>query len=84
MSPRKKRIMSIISCLISLAAVSAAVPPYQDASQSIEARILDLLDRMTLEEKVNQTLNDYFSGAFGEEGFQNTLLEERRRHYTRV
>ena len=45
------------------------VPPadalYRQASQPIAARVKDLLGRMTLEEKVNQTLNDYADGAFG-------------------
>ena len=33
-------------------------PIYQDPSQSIEARVDDLISRMTLDEKVSQTLND--------------------------
>jgi beta-glucosidase len=44
---------------------AAAKPLYLDPSAPIADRISDLLGRMTLEEKVNQTLNDYFCGAFG-------------------
>jgi hypothetical protein len=40
-------------------------PLYKDASMPISVRVTDLVKRMTLEEKVNQTLNDYFAGAFG-------------------
>ncbi len=48
------------SCLLfsflaaSLAAQASAPPPYRDAAQPIEARVQDLLRRMTLEEKVAQ------------------------------
>jgi hypothetical protein len=40
-------------------------PLYKDASMPISVRVTDLVKRMTLEEKVNQTLNDYYAGAFG-------------------
>ena len=39
---------------LSLAAAQGAPPPYQDASLGIEARLADLLSRMTLEEKIGQ------------------------------
>ena len=38
---------------------------YRQAGAPIAERVADLLKRMTLEEKVNQTLNDFYAGAFG-------------------
>jgi len=53
------------------AAAGAAAPlPYQDPTQPVEARLADLLGRMTLEEKVAQ-LQDFVSAdpkAFDEQG----------------
>ncbi len=46
-----------LSCLLLAARLAAQTPapePYKDASQPIEARLQDLLKRMTLEEKVAQ------------------------------
>jgi beta-glucosidase len=48
-----------------VAASQKGEPLYKDATQPISARVADLLGRMTLEEKVNQTLNDFADGAFG-------------------
>ena len=46
-----------IAILIAAATLSAqATPPYKDASLPVERRVEDLLGRMTLEEKVAQTL----------------------------
>ncbi len=39
-----------------LSAVAQSTPPYKDASLPVERRVEDLLGRMTLEEKVAQTL----------------------------
>ncbi|HEY4301063.1 MAG TPA: glycoside hydrolase family 3 N-terminal domain-containing protein [Candidatus Didemnitutus sp.] len=39
---------------VSAAAADSAVPPYRDASRSVDARVQDLLARMTLDEKVAQ------------------------------
>src|SRR5262245_7065905 len=45
--------------LVSVVVLAAAAPDrplYKDSSQPVEARVADLLSRMTLEEKVAQTL----------------------------
>jgi beta-glucosidase len=42
--------------LLTLAVPAQTVPPYKDASLPVERRVADLLARMTLEEKVAQTL----------------------------
>jgi beta-glucosidase len=47
----------------SAVADAEALPLYKDAAQPIHARVADLLAKMTLEEKVNQTLNDFANGA---------------------
>jgi len=52
-----KSILSVLACGLaaaSLAAQTPAVPPYRDATQPLEVRLKDLLQRMTLEEKVAQ------------------------------
>lgn len=60
-----------LAALLLLSASSATEPEpelyslYKDALQPIDARVKDLLGRMTLEEKQNQTLNDFADGAFG-------------------
>ena len=48
-----------------LLAVESGQPLYKDPAQPIAARVADLLAKMSLEEKVNQTLNDFANGAFG-------------------
>ena len=52
---------AVVACAVSFAA--EALPLYKDAAQPIHARVADLLAKMTLEEKVNQTLNDFANGA---------------------
>jgi beta-glucosidase len=42
--------------LLTLAVSAQTLPPYKDASLPVERRVADLLARMTLEEKVAQTL----------------------------
>ena len=49
-------------------------PVYLDARAPISVRVSDLVSRMTLEEKVNQTLNDYYAGAFGPGQHTSPLL----------
>src|SRR5262245_42820867 len=51
----KLQLAALASPLVFLAA-AADRPLYKDASQPVEARVADLLSRMTLEEKVAQTL----------------------------
>jgi hypothetical protein len=54
-----------------------ATYPYQDAIQSIETRIIDLLSRMTLAEKCAQLI-----GPFGlEESDGQFSLEFARQHF---
>ena len=43
-----------LALALSLVAAQGAPPPYQDASLGTEARVADLLARMTLEEKIGQ------------------------------
>ena len=49
----------------SAASGGAGLPLYKQAAAPISERVADLLKRMTLDEKVNQTLNDFYAGAFG-------------------
>ena len=63
--------MKLAIAALALAAAAAAEPInplYRDATQPIDARVADLLGRMTLQEKVNQTLNDFYRGGMGSEG----------------
>ena len=46
-------------------AADSQQPLYKDADAPIASRITDLISRMTLEEKVNQTLNDFMCGGMG-------------------
>jgi beta-glucosidase len=67
------------------ASASAATALYKDASQPIDVRVADLLSKMTLEEKVNQTLNDFSNGAFGggiptDEKMQMVIASEGMRY----
>src|SRR5262245_11508381 len=45
-----------VLCLSTLAALGQDRPVYRDATRPIDERVRDLLGRMTLEEKVAQTL----------------------------
>src|SRR4249920_3018667 len=46
----------LLAAAASLTLSAQAPPPYKDASLPVERRVDDLLSRMTLEEKVAQTL----------------------------
>jgi beta-glucosidase len=46
--------VAVLVAALSLAAAQEAPPPYRDATLGIEARVADLLGRMTLEEKIGQ------------------------------
>ena len=51
--------VSAFACLLAAAAVAQSyLPPYRDPALPIEARVEDLLARMTLEEKLNQIRSD--------------------------
>jgi beta-glucosidase len=52
----KKQILISCLLLVGLVAFAAKVVPYKDKSLPVETRVSDLLSRMTLEEKVGQTL----------------------------
>ena len=52
----KKQILTSCLLLIGSVVFAAKVVPYKDKSLPVEARVNDLLGRMTLEEKVGQTL----------------------------
>ena len=52
----KKQILTSCLLLIGTVAFGAKGVPYKDKSLPVEARVNDLLGRMTLEEKVGQTL----------------------------
>ncbi len=47
-------IAPVLAAALALAAAQEAPPPYLDAELSVEARVTDLLARMTLEEKIGQ------------------------------
>eukprot|EP01050_Picozoa_sp_SAG11_P029867 SAG11_NODE_8586_length_998_cov_1.946607_1_plen_264_part_01 len=79
----------LLLLLLARPAVSATttkqLPLYKDATQPIGARVSDLLSKMTLEEKVNQTLNDFADGAFGggipkDEKLQEVIASEGMRY----
>ncbi len=63
MTPRRRTLRLLIAALAFAAAVIAipwpaaaqeAPPPYRDATLSVDARVADLLERMTLDEKLGQ------------------------------
>jgi len=73
--PAALLIAALLSAATAVAAQSSAPPPYRNASLAIDARVQDLLSRMTLEEKFWQLFmipgdldtpaNDYSHGIFG-------------------
>jgi hypothetical protein len=52
---------------------------YQDATESVEERVDDLLARMTLEEKVGQLTGVLSFDLLGAAGLDEKLFEVRRR-----
>lgn len=58
----RKLLILFVSALLPWLSVRSQKPVYKDAGQPVEARVKDLLNRMTLHEKVLQ-LNQY---TFGE------------------
>ncbi|MDR3689222.1 MAG: glycoside hydrolase family 3 C-terminal domain-containing protein [Fimbriimonas sp.] len=69
------RIALSLSPLVLFASVQASGPIYKDAHQPIEARVEDLLKRMTLQEKLNQLRCDgeLWDKAIDTVGFGETL-----------
>jgi beta-glucosidase len=76
MVPRPLAIVAVtLSTLAAARPLQSTTPPYRDASLPIEARVQDLLSRMTLEEKfwqlfmipgdLDNPANDYSHGVFG-------------------
>lgn len=64
---------------------------YKDASQSIEARVQDLLSRMTIEEKAAQMMQgdlsnwlDYITGAFNESGLIFNMASRAGQFYVSI
>ena len=54
---RRAAVLVVLGVVMgTLAVIAQPLPPYKDASLPIERRVADLLARMTLEEKVAQTL----------------------------
>ena len=68
-------VAGVIAALAPLSASAQALPPYKDAARSVDARVHDLVARMTLEEKfwqlfmipgdLDNPAHDYSHGAFG-------------------
>ena len=67
--------LTVVALIAAVAFVPAQPPPYRDASLPVDARVKDLLARMTLEEKfwqlfmipgdLDNPANDYSKGIFG-------------------
>jgi len=55
----------VLSIVVSYSAISQEIPVYKDKSADIEARVSDLLQRMTLEEKVQMVHGVQGKGATG-------------------
>jgi beta-glucosidase len=53
---RRQLSIAVLAAAATLTAAAQSTPPYKDASLPVERRVEDLLSRMTLEEKVAQTL----------------------------
>ena len=69
------RVAVVLALALVLGQQPASPPPYRDSSLPVEARVKDLLARMTLEEKfwqlymspgsLDDPAHDYSKGAFG-------------------
>lgn len=64
-----KRILPAVVLLLGYICypVQAQVPPYQDASLPVEQRVQDLLERMTLEEKIAQIRHIHSEDIFNDQ-----------------
>lgn len=68
----RKLLILFVSALLPWLSVRSQKPVYKDAGQPVETRVKDLLNRMTLHEKVLQ-LNQY---TFGENDNPNNIGTE--------
>ena len=68
----RKLLFLFVSALLPWLSVRSQKPVYKDAGQPVETRVKDLLNRMTLHEKVLQ-LNQY---TFGENDNPNNIGTE--------
>ncbi len=59
----KKSLVSLTTLLVAACSGNSGLPVYKDASKPVEARVADLLKRMTLEEKTAQ-MQDLFMEYF--------------------
>lgn len=76
--PIDMKLRKIVIPALMVAAAATAGPLYRNSKAPIDARVEDLLSRMTLEEKVNQMRNipvgklDEIPGRFGENSYGTT------------
>ncbi|GAP73187.1 hypothetical protein SAMD00024442_662_1 [Candidatus Symbiothrix dinenymphae] len=59
----KKNLIILTTLLVAACSGNSGLPVYKDASKPVEARVADLLKRMTLEEKTAQ-MQDLFMEQF--------------------
>lgn len=75
----KKTIIAILTGAVSLSMMAKGVLPYQDPSLPTEARVEDLLGRMTLEEKIAQMSHIHSWQIYDGQKLDETKLKEKCR-----
>ena len=75
----KKTIIAILTGAFSLSMMAKSVLPYQDPSLPTEARVEDLLGRMTLEEKIAQMSHIHSWQIYDGQKLDKTKLKEKCR-----